>query len=144
MRVLVVGSGGREHALCWALAKSPEVTELWCAPGNPGIAGVAPCVPIPPINIESLVEFARAQAIELVVPGPESTLAAGLSDAMAAAGIACCGPSRAAAQLEVSKSFAKEICAAAGVPTARWQRFDDVDSATRLRTQAWHPARGQS
>jgi len=125
MRILVVGSGGREHALTWALAGSPQVSELWCAPGNPGIAELAPCIPIEVTNIKSLVSFALLNQIDLVVPGPEAALAAGLSDAMAAAGIACCGPSCAAAQLEASKSFTKQICDAAGVPTAKWQRFDD-------------------
>ncbi|HTC12260.1 MAG TPA: phosphoribosylamine--glycine ligase [Acetobacteraceae bacterium] len=129
MRVLVVGSGGREHALCWSIAASPLLTKLWCAPGNPGIAGVATCVPIGAMDIAALIEFARANTIDLVVPGPEAPLVAGITDAMTAAGIACCGPTQAAAQLEGSKSFTKEVCDAAGIPTALWERFDDVEAA---------------
>ena len=129
MRVLVVGSGGREHALCWSIAASPLLTKLWCAPGNPGIAAVADCVPIGALDIAALVAFARDNAIDLVVPGPEAPLVAGITDAMEAAGIACCGPTAAAAQLEGSKTFAKEICDAAGIPTARWERFDDAAAA---------------
>ena len=129
MRVLVIGSGGREHALCWALAGSPLLTKLWCAPGNPGIALFAECTPIGVLDLPALVAFAQDNAVDLVVPGPEAPLVAGITDAMETAGIACCGPSRAAALLEGSKSFAKEICDAAGIPTARWERFDDAESA---------------
>ncbi len=129
MRVLVIGSGGREHALCWALAASPLLTRLWCAPGNPGIARVADCVPIGVLDFPALVAFARDNAIDLVIPGPEAPLVAGITDAMEAAGIACCGPSHAAAQLEGSKTFTKEICDAAGIPTAQWERFDDAEAA---------------
>jgi phosphoribosylamine--glycine ligase len=129
MRVLVVGSGGREHALCWSIAASPLLTKLWCAPGNPGIATLATCVPIGAIDISALVAFARDNAIDLVVPGPEAPLVAGITDAMEAAGIPCCGPAQAAAQLEGSKTFAKQICDAAGIPTARWERFEDAETA---------------
>lgn len=129
MRVLVVGSGGREHALCWKLAASPLLKQLWCAPGNPGIAGVAECVDIGVMDIPALVAFAQDNAVDLVFPGPEAPLVAGITDAMEAAGIPCCGPSRAAAQLEGSKSFTKEICDAALIPTARWERFEDADAA---------------
>ena len=129
MRVLVIGSGGREHALCWSLAASPLLTKLWCAPGNPGIAQVADCVGIGALDFPALVAFAQDNQVDLVVPGPEAPLVAGITDAMEAAGIPCCGPSRAAAQLEGSKSFTKEICDAAGIPTAQWERFDDADAA---------------
>jgi phosphoribosylamine--glycine ligase len=129
MRVLVVGSGGREHALCWAIAASPLLTKLWCAPGNPGIAQVAECVPIGVLDLSGLVAFAQDNAIDLVVPGPEAPLVAGISDAMEAAGIPCIGPSRAAAELEGSKTFTKELCDAAGIPTAQWERFDDAEAA---------------
>ena len=129
MRVLVIGSGGREHALCWALAGSPLLTKLWCAPGNPGIAQVADCIGIGALDFPALVAFAQDNRVDLVVPGPEAPLVAGITDAMEAAGIPCCGPSRAAAQLEGSKSFTKEICDAAGIPTAQWERFDDADAA---------------
>src|SRR5690242_10742585 len=129
MRVLVVGSGGREHALCWALANSPILTKLWCAPGNAGTAEVAENVPIGALDIAALVRFAEQSAVDLVVPGPEAPLVAGLADAMGLAGIACCGPSAAAARIEGSKSFCKEICEAADIPTALWERFDDAAAA---------------
>jgi phosphoribosylamine---glycine ligase len=129
MRVLVVGSGGREHALCWALAASPLLTKLWCAPGNPGTAQVAENVPIGALDISALVQFAADNAVDLVVPGPEAPLVAGIADAMGLAGIACCGPSAAAARLEGSKSFCKEVCDAAGIPTAAWERFDRAADA---------------
>jgi phosphoribosylamine--glycine ligase len=129
MRVLVVGSGGREHALCWALAASPLLTRLWCAPGNPGTAEAAENVAIGALEIARLVAFARDNAVDLVIPGGEPPLVAGIADAMGAAGIACCGPSMAAARLEGSKSFTKEVCDAAGIPTALWERFDDAAAA---------------
>jgi phosphoribosylamine---glycine ligase len=129
MRVLIVGSGGREHALCWAIAGSPLLTKLYCAPGNPGIGAVAECVDIGVLEIPTLVGFAQDNAIDLVVPGPEAPLVAGLTDAMEAVGIACCGPTRAAAKLEGSKTFTKEICDSASIPTALWERFEDADSA---------------
>ncbi len=129
MRVLVIGSGGREHALCWALSASPLLTKLWCAPGNPGIAELAKLVSIGVMDIAALTEFAVTHKIDLVVPGPEAPLVAGLTDAMTAAGIACCGPTAAAAQLEGSKIFTKEIADAALIPTAKWERFDNADAA---------------
>jgi phosphoribosylamine---glycine ligase len=129
MRVLVVGSGGREHALCWAIAGSPLLTRLWCAPGNPGIAQVAECVPIGAMDFPALVAFAQDNEIDLVVPGPEAPLVAGIADAMETAGVPCIGPSREAARLEGSKTFTKELCDAAGIPTAQWERFDDAEAA---------------
>ena len=129
MRVLVVGGGGREHALCWAIAASPLLTKLYCAPGNPGTAALAENVAIAATDVVALVAFARDQAIDLVVPGPEAPLAAGLADALGLEGIACCGPSAAAARLETSKSFCKEICDAAGIPTALWERFESAAEA---------------
>jgi phosphoribosylamine--glycine ligase len=129
MRVLVIGSGGREHALCWSIAASPLLTKLWCAPGNPGIAQVAECVSIGAMDFPALVAFAQDNEIDLVIPGPEAPLVAGITDAMEAASIPCIGPSRAAAQLEGSKAFTKQLCDAAGIPTAQWERFDDADSA---------------
>lgn len=129
MRVLVVGSGGREHALVWAIAASPLATKVYAAPGNPGTGTLAENVPIGAMDIAGLVRFARDQAIDLVVPGPEAPLVAGLADALAEAGIACCGPTRAAAQLEGSKTFTKELCDEAGIPTALWERFDDPAAA---------------
>ncbi|WP_372622360.1 phosphoribosylamine--glycine ligase [Falsiroseomonas sp.] len=129
MRVLVVGGGGREHALCWAIAASPLLTKLWCAPGNPGIAELAECVPVGATDIPALIDFARERQVELVVAGPEAPLTLGLADACAAAGIKCFGPSAAAAQLEGSKAFCKAVADAAGVPTAAWARFDDPGAA---------------
>jgi phosphoribosylamine--glycine ligase len=132
MRVLVVGSGGREHALAWALHASPLLEKLFCAPGNPGTAEIAENVPIGVLDIAALVEFCRAQQIDLVVPGPEAPLVAGLADAMAAAGIKCCGPSAAAARLEGSKSFCHEIAEAAAIPTAMWEAFSDAEAAVEF------------
>ncbi len=129
MRVLVVGAGGREHALCWAIAASPLLTKLWCAPGNPGTMQVAESVALAATDTPGLVRFAVEYALDLVVPGPEAPLVAGLADALGAEGIACCGPSAAAARLEGSKSFCKEICDAAAIPTALWERFDDAAAA---------------
>jgi phosphoribosylamine--glycine ligase len=139
MRVLVVGSGGREHALCWAIAGSPLLTKLWCAPGNPGIAQVAECVSIGVLDFPALVAFAQDNEIDLVVPGPEAPLVAGIADAMEAAGIPCIGPSREAARLEGSKTFAKELCDAAGIPTAQWERFDDVAGAREFARRRGAP-----
>ncbi|MDW8399904.1 MAG: phosphoribosylamine--glycine ligase [Acetobacteraceae bacterium] len=129
MRVLLVGAGGREHALAWALSASPLIGRLWVAPGNPGTAELAENVLIAPTDIPALVAFAARESVDLVVPGPEAPLALGLADACAAAGIRCFGPTRAAAALETSKSFMKEVAEAAGVPTARWAAFDDPAAA---------------
>lgn len=129
MRVLVVGGGGREHALCWSIAASPLLTKLWCAPGNPGIAEVAECVGVGATDIEALVGFAKSERVDLVVVGPEAPLTLGLADACAAAGIACFGPSAAAARLEGSKAFFKEVAVAAGAPTAHYAVFTEADAA---------------
>ena len=129
MKVLVVGSGGREHALAWALSASPVLTRLYVAPGNPGTGVIGTNVAIGAMDIAGLVAFARHEGIDLVVPGPEAPLVAGLADAMAAAGVRCCGPSAAAARLEGSKAFTKAVCDEAGIPTAAWERFDDVAAA---------------
>jgi phosphoribosylamine--glycine ligase len=135
MKVLLVGSGGREHALAWAIAASPLCDRLWIAPGNPGTAAEGENVAIAAEDIAGLVAFARANAIDLVVVGPEAPLVAGLSDAMRAAGVKCFGPSAAAARLEGSKAFMKDVCDAAGVPTAAWARFTEA-SAARAHVQA--------
>lgn len=136
MRVLLVGSGGREHALATCLARSPQLTALYAAPGNPGIASVGTLVDIKADDVPALITFAKAKKIDLIVPGPEAPLVAGLADACAEAGIPCAGPSQAAAALEGSKAFTKEVADAAGIPTARWERFEDEDAAiafVRLR-----------
>lgn len=118
MRVLVVGSGGREHALVWRLASSPVLTELHAAPGNPGIAALATCHPVVADDDDGLLGLARSLGIDLVVVGPEAPLVAGVADALRHAGIPVYGPSAAAARIEGSKAFAKDVMAAAGVPTA--------------------------
>ncbi len=139
MRVLLIGSGGREHALAWALAASPLLTKLFVAPGNPGIAALAELVPIGVADIAALVRFAQENAVDLVFPGPEGPLVAGITDAMEAAGIDCCGPSAAAAQLEGSKAFTKELADAAGIPTARWERFTDAAEARDFASRRGAP-----
>jgi phosphoribosylamine--glycine ligase len=125
MRILVVGSGGREHALCWKIAASPLCDKLYCAPGNAGIAAEAECVPIGVDDISGLVAFAREKSIDFAVIGPEAPLVAGLADALEAAGVATFGPSAKAAELEGSKGFMKDIAAKYGVPTAAYSRFKD-------------------
>ena len=129
MKVLIVGSGGREHALCWALSASPLVERLFCAPGNGGIAEQAECVDIGPSDSAKLVDFCRAEAIEFVVIGPEAPLVAGLVDEFEGAGIKAFGPSAAAAQLEASKGFTKDLCAAHAIPTGAYGRFREARPA---------------
>ncbi len=129
MKVLVVGGGGREHALCWAIAKSPRLTKLWCAPGNAGIADSAQCVAISDSDIDGLVKFATDNAVDLVVVGPEAPLVAGLVDALDTVGIKSFGCSKAAAQLEGSKGFMKDMVAKFGVPSAAYGRFTTPDDA---------------
>ena len=131
MRILVVGSGGREHALCWAIAASPLCNKLYCAPGNAGIAADAECVPIKADEIDKLVDFAKTQKIDFTVVGPEAPLVAGLADKLRASGIKTFGPSQKAAALEGSKAFMKELCAKYGIPTARFRRFRDAESAKK-------------
>ena len=129
MNVLLIGSGGREHALAWALAASPLLTKLYCAPGNAGIADVAECVPISVDDHPAIVQFAKQRAIDLVVVGPEQPLVAGIVDDLAAAGIKAFGPPRAAAQLEGSKGFTKDLCAELGMPTGAYRRFTEAAPA---------------
>lgn len=130
MRILVIGSGGREHALVWKLRQSPKVTRIYVAPGNGGIVaeGVT-SVPLAVDDIPALVRFAQEQRIDLAVPGPELPLTLGITDAMQDAGIPCFGPSRYCAQLEGSKAFAKEAMRKAGIPTARSATFTDYEAA---------------
>ena len=129
MKVLVVGSGGREHSLCWALGASPLCETLWCAPGNAGIAEVAECVAIGAEDVDKLTDFAVANRADLVVVGPEAPLVAGLADRLRAAGIKTFGPSQAAAALEGSKGFMKDFCARHNIPTAAFGRFTDAAKA---------------
>src|ERR1700722_3589584 len=129
MNVLVVGPGGREHALCRAIATSPLCSKLYCAPGNAGIAVIAECLPIPVDKIDDLIAECHLNSIEFVVIGPEVPLALGLVDELRREGIACFGPSKTAAEIEGSKGFMKDLCAKAGVPTAEYKRFTDAESA---------------
>ena len=129
MRILVVGSGGREHALVWAIGASTLCDALYCAPGNAGIAREATCVPIKANDIDGLIGFAQREKIDFVVVGPEAPLVAGLVDRLEAAGIKAFGPSAGAAELEGSKGFMKDICRKYGVPTAEYRRFTDAAAA---------------
>ncbi|MGE0212653.1 MAG: phosphoribosylamine--glycine ligase [Parvibaculaceae bacterium] len=129
MNILLIGSGGREHALAWAIAASPLLSRLYCAPGNAGIADLAEIVPVDPANHAAVVAFCREQEIDLVVVGPEAPLVAGLVDDLATAGIKAFGPSKAAAQLEGSKGFTKAICDEAGIPTAKYRHFEAEEPA---------------
>ncbi len=129
MNVLVLGGGGREHALCWKLAQSPLLTKLHAAPGNPGIAAHADCIALDPADPHAVLALCHDRGIDLVVVGPEQPLVAGVADVLSAAGIACFGPSRAAARLEGSKGFTKDLCARAGIPTARFSRCDSLLAA---------------
>ncbi len=131
MKVLVVGSGGREHALAWALNRDPEVRELYAAPGNPGIAEVATCVPINPTDIEQLASFATTRSIDMTVVGPEAPLALGIVDSFQKKGLRIFGPDRKAAQIETSKSFAKNLCSRFGIPTPHWETFTSAANATK-------------
>ncbi len=129
MKVLVVGGGGREHALVWALSKDPEVDELYAAPGNPGIAELASCVPITATDIEKLVSFAAEHRIDLTVVGPEAPLALGIVDSYRKHGLRIFGPDRRASQVETSKSFTKDLCSRTGVPTPQWKSFTNLSDA---------------
>jgi phosphoribosylamine---glycine ligase len=129
MRILVVGSGGREHALCWAIAASPLCDALYCAPGNPGIAAEAICVPLAATDIAGIVDFGRKEKIDFVIVGPEQPLVAGLVDRLEESGIAAFGPTAAAAALEGSKGFTKDFCARHAIPTAAYRRFADAAAA---------------
>lgn len=139
MNILVLGGGGREHALAWAIKQNPKCDRLIVAPGNAGIALIAECAEI---NAESgalVVRFCEENAVDFVVIGPEAPLAAGVADALREAGIACFGPSAAAARLEASKAFTKEICDAVGAPTAGWARFDNAADAQSYITDKGLP-----
>lgn len=129
MKVLVVGSGGREHAICTSIRKSPKLEELYCAPGNAGIAQIAKCVPIGVMEFESIANFASENAIDLVVVAPDDPLAAGLVDVLNEKGIRAFGPNKAAAILEGSKAFSKDLMKKYNIPTARYENFDDPNAA---------------
>ena len=129
MHVLLIGSGGREHALAWAISASPLLTRLTCAPGNAGIAEVAECVALDPANHVQIVEFCKSKAVDFVFIGPEAPLVAGLGDDLARAGIKYFGPSRAAARLEGSKGFTKDLCRDFAIPTGAYGRFSHAAAA---------------
>lgn len=129
MKVLLIGSGGREHALAWAMAQSDECEALYCAPGNAGIEACAECVNISVDDIPGILKFSKENKIDFVVVGPEGPLVAGLADELRAAGIAVFGPSKNAARLEGSKAFMKDLCTKYNIPTAAYGRFTDVEKA---------------
>jgi phosphoribosylamine---glycine ligase len=139
MRILVVGGGGREHALCWAISASPLCDKLYCAPGNAGIAEVAECIPIASEDVDGMVSFARANTIDFVVVGPEGPLVAGLVDRLNAVGVKAFGPSAKAAQIEGSKGFMKDLLANNNIPTAWYGRFKSVDAAKQFIRQKGAP-----
>jgi phosphoribosylamine--glycine ligase len=136
MQILLLGSGGREHALAWKIAASPLVTKLWCAPGNAGIAREAECVELDIANHPMVIDFCKSNAVDLVVVGPETPLAAGIVDDLAGAGIKAFGPSKQASQLEGSKGFTKDLCTEFGIPTGAYRRFGNAaDALTYVRAQ---------
>jgi phosphoribosylamine--glycine ligase len=139
MNILLLGSGGREHALAWKLAQSPRCTKLFAAPGNPGIASHAELVALDAENHATVLDFCAAKQIGLVVVGPEAPLVDGLTDALRAAGVPVFGPSKAAAQLEGSKAFTKELCARHNIPTAGFKRVTNVTEAALALTQFGAP-----
>jgi phosphoribosylamine--glycine ligase len=129
MKVLVVGGGGREHALVWKIAQSPRVKKIFCAPGNAGIARLATCVPIGAAEIDKLLDFARDEKIDLTIVGPEDPLSNGIVDQFEAAGLRIFGASQKAARIESSKSFAKAVMEKYGIPTAKGRTFSRLAQA---------------
>ena len=129
MKVLIVGGGGREHAIAWKVAQSRKVDKLYCAPGNAGIAQVAECVDIGVMDFEKLTAFAREQDIDLTIIGPDDPLAAGAADAFEAAGLRVFGPVKSAAILEASKAFSKDLMKKYHIPTAAYETFDSPEKA---------------
>ncbi len=139
MNILLIGSGGREHALAWKLKQSPLLGKLYCAPGNGGIAQLAECVALDPLDFRAVTDFVRAQDIGFVIVGPEVPLVAGLVDHLTAQGVRAFGPTAAAAKLEGSKGFTKDLCAANNIPTAAYQRFSDATAAKAYIRQQGAP-----
>jgi phosphoribosylamine---glycine ligase len=141
MQILLLGSGGREHALAWKIAASPLVTKLWCAPGNAGIAREAECVALDIADHAAVIDFCRTNAVDFVVVGPETPLAAGIVDDLAGAGIKAFGPGKQASQLEGSKGFTKALCTEFGIPTGVYGRFTNADDAlpmcARKERRSW-------
>ena len=139
MHILLLGSGGREHALAWKIAASPLVTKLWCAPGNAGIAREAECVALDVADHAAVIDFCRGHAVDFVVVGPDAPIAAGIVDDLTAAGFKAFGPTRAAGRLESSKIFTKELCRANHIPTAAYGHFDDAEAAKAYIRQQGAP-----
>jgi phosphoribosylamine--glycine ligase len=137
MNILLLGAGGREHALAWKIAASPQLTKLWCAPGNAGIAREAECVALDVADHAAVIAFCKSNKVDLVVVGPEAPLAAGIVDDLASAGIKAFGPSKLASQLESSKGFTKDLCRDNNIPTGAYERFRDAEAA-----KAYIAARG--
>jgi phosphoribosylamine---glycine ligase len=139
MKILVIGSGGREHAIAWALSKDPDTTRIYAAPGNPGISGIGTCVPINATSVEELADFASKEQIDLTIVGPEASLGAGVADAFQKRKLRIFGPDKRAAQIETSKSFAKDLCAHHNIPTPRWESFTDTTAAKKALNQMGPP-----
>ena len=139
MKTLIVGSGGREHALAWTLSKDPSINEVYAAPGNPGIAEIATCVPIGSSNINELAAFASKHTIDLTVVGPEAPLGAGIVDTFRKQNLPIFGPDKRAARIETSKSFAKDLCTKYGLPTPGWETFTDQTRASRFLDEIGPP-----
>ncbi|MFA9442319.1 MAG: phosphoribosylamine--glycine ligase [Hyphomicrobium sp.] len=129
MNVLLIGSGGREHALAWAISASPLLSKLYCAPGNGGISDIAECVPLPVADHEAVIRFCKENNVDFVIIGPEVPLVAGIVDDLCTAGIKCFGPTKAASQLEGSKAFTKDLCREFNIPTGTYGHFTDPDAA---------------
>ena len=136
MNILILGSGGREHSLAWAIKQNPKCDNIFVAPGNAGIAQIAKCISVDILNATHVVNTVREYNIDFVLIGPEAPLAAGVSDVLKKEGILTFGPSKASSQLETSKKFTKEICDASGAPTAEYRSFDSLEPAlTYLETK---------
>src|SRR5882724_9111893 len=129
MKILLLGSGGREHALAWKIAASPLLTKLWCAPGNAGIAKDAECVALDITDHPAVIDFCKANKVDFVVVGPDAPIAAGMVDDLNAAGFKAFGPTRAAGRLESSKNFTKALCRANNIPTAAYEHYSDAEAA---------------
>ena len=139
MKILVVGSGGREHAMVWKIAQSPLVDKIYCAPGNGGIASIAECVPIKAMDIEKIVQFSLDKSLDMVVVAPDDPLAAGMVDALEEAGIRAFGPTKKAAIIEGSKSFSKALMKKYGIPTAEYEVFDNSRDAVEYLKNSKYP-----
>ena len=139
MKVLVVGSGGREHAICWKISQSPKVDKIYCAPGNAGIAEVAECVDIKAMEFDKLVAFAKENAIDLTVIGMDDPLVGGIVDAFEAEGLRVFGPRKNAAILEGSKAFSKDLMKKYNIPTAAYETFTSADEAKKYLETAKYP-----